>query len=139
ATVARFVVTSQSARVVLFPKNAMRAALERDAALARSLNEVCAQRTRALIERFASQTSLPTVARVAAALLPHAGPQPGLHPVLPSFQNYTQVELATAAGTVKEVVSRALAELESAGAIERSGGHIVRVDREKLTAYAGCL
>ena len=139
ATVARFVVTSQSARVVLFPKHAVRAALENDSALARSMNDLCAQRMRVLVDRFAAQTSLPTVARVAAALLPHAGPQAGLHPVLPSFQNFTQVELATAAGTVKEVVSRALAELESAGAIERSGGHIVRVDREKLAAFAGCL
>jgi CRP/FNR family transcriptional regulator len=138
-TVARFVVTSRSARVVLFPKHVVRSALENDPALARGMNEVCAQRMRALVDRFAAQTSLPTVARVAAALLPHAGPQSGLHPVLPSFHNLTQVELATAAGTVKEVVSRALAELEDAGAIERSGGHIVRVDREKLTRYAGCL
>lgn len=139
ATIARFVVTSRSARVALFPKGAMRSVLDKDPALSRSLNAVCAQRMRALVDRFASQTSLPTVARVAAALLPHAGPQPGLHPVLPSFQDFTQVELAVAAGTVKEVVSRALAELESGGAIERSGGHIVKVDREKLTEYADCL
>jgi len=139
ATVARFIATSRSARVVLFPKDAVRGALEDDSAFARSMNEVFAQRMRLLVDRFAAQTSLPTVARVAAALLPHAGPQPGLHPVLPSFQDFTQVELATAAGTVKEVVSRALAELEASGAIERSGGHIVRVDRAKLTVYAGCL
>lgn len=139
ATVARFVVMSRSARLVLFPKHALRSALQTDSALARSMNEVCAQRMRSLVDRFAAQTSLSTVARVAAALLPHAGPQPGLHLVLPSFQDFTQVELATAAGTVKEVVSRALAELEGAGAIERSGGHIVKLDREKLTEYAGCL
>lgn len=139
ATVARFVATSRSARVVLFPKDAVRSALQNDPALARSMNDVFAQRMRALVDRFDAQTSLPTVARVAAALLPHAGPQSGLHPVLPSFHSFTQVELATAAGTVKEVVSRALAELEGAGAIERSGGHIVRVDREKLAAFAGCL
>jgi len=137
--VARFVVLSRSARVLLFPKTSVRAALHEDLALSRAMNDVFAQRLRAIIERFAAQTSLPTVARVAAALLPHAGPEPGLRPVLPSFQNLTQVELATAAGTVKEVVSRALAELESANAIERRAGHIVRVDREKLTEYAGCL
>lgn len=139
ATIARFVTTSRSARVVLFPKDAVRNALQSDPALARSMNDIFAQRMRALVDRFEAQTSLPTVARVAAALLPHAGPQPGLHPVLPSFHSFTQVELATAAGTVKEVVSRALAELEGAGAIERSGGHIVKVDREKLTEYAECL
>lgn len=139
ATVARFVVTSRSARVVLFPKPAVRSAIANDPVLACSLNEVFAQRMRALIDRFASQTSMSTVERVAAALLPHAGSQPGLDAVLPSFQGFTQVELATAAGTVKEVVSRALAELESAGAIERSGGRIIKLDRAKLTEYAGCM
>lgn len=139
ATVARFVVSSRTAQLIMIPKHAMQLALQNDPALARSMNGICAQRMRAIVDRFAAQTSLPTVARVASALLPHAGPQPGLHPVLPSFQDLTQVELATAAGTVKEVVSRALAELEAGGAIERSGGHIVKVDREKLTSYAACL
>ncbi|MGH7737184.1 MAG: DUF2249 domain-containing protein [Candidatus Tyrphobacter sp.] len=139
ATVARFVVTSRSAHVVLIPKAAIRSALRNDLALSRAMNDVCVQRMRSVVERFAAQTSLPTIARVAAALLPHAGPEAGLCPVLPSFQNVTQVDLAAAAGTVKEVVSRALAELESAGAIQRSGGRIIKVDREKLAAYAGSL
>jgi uncharacterized protein (DUF2249 family) len=139
STVARYVVTSRSLRVLLFPKSAVRAALDTDLALSRAMNDLCAQRMRAMIDRFAAQTSLPTVARVAAALLPHAGPEAGLQPVLATFQNLTQVELATAAGTVKEVVSRALAELEYGKAIERRGGHIVRVDRERLNAYANCL
>lgn len=139
ATVARFVVTSHSARLLLFPKARVRAILGADLAISRAMNDIFAQRMRAIVDRFAAQTSLPTVARVAAALLPYAGPQPGLRPVLPTFQNITQVELATVAGTVKEVVSRALAELEGANAIERSGGHIIKVDRERLNAYASDL
>lgn len=139
STVARFVVTSRSARILLFPQPVVRRLLSDDSAFLRALNYLCAQRTRAIIDRFAAQISLPTVARVASALLPHAGPEPGLQPVLSTFQNVTQVDLATAAGTVKEVVSRALAELEAAGAIERRSGHIVKVDRERLSAYANCL
>jgi DNA-binding GntR family transcriptional regulator len=46
----------------------------------------------------------------------------------------TQIELAAAAGTVKEVVNRALAELEDSGAILRDGGHIVKLDRDKLVS-----
>lgn len=138
STPARFVVTSRSARVICIPKAVMRAALRVDRGLAHAMNDLCAQHMRVIIERFATQTALSTVARVAAALLPHAAPEPGLGPVLPSFQ-MTQGELATIAGTVKEVVSRALGELEEARAIERRGGRIVKVDREKLRAYASSL
>lgn len=138
-TFARFVVTSRSARVLLFPRSALQRALTTDIAVSRAMNDHCAQRTRVIVERFASQTSLPTVARVAIELLKHAGPELGLRPVLSTFQSLTQVELATAAGTVKEVVSRALADLESAKAIERNGGHITKLDRERLSAFVNCL
>jgi DNA-binding GntR family transcriptional regulator len=94
---------------------------------------------RAIIERFSAQTSLSTVARVATTLLLHAVADVGLQPVLPTLADLTQVELAAAAGTVKEVVNRALAELESSGAVQRSGGRIVRVDREKLASHTRCL
>jgi len=135
---ARFVVTSESACVVCIPKAVMRAALRSDRGLANAMNDLCAQHMRVIIERFAAQTGLSTVARVAAALLPHAAPQSGLSPLLASF-HMTQAELATTAGTVKEVVSRALAELEEGRAIERTGGHIVKADREKLSGYASSL
>ena len=138
-TVARFSALSSTARVLLFPRQALLDAMRADPSLARNLAQLEAQRLRLVVERFAAQTSLPTVARVAAALLPYAGPQPGLQPVLPSFRSVTQAQLATAAGTVKEVVSRILTELEESGAIRREGGRIVSVDREKLTQHASCL
>lgn len=138
-TVARYSAISQTARVLLFPRSIVEEALAHDRAFAHAMALLCAQRLRQAVERFSAQTSLPTVARVAAALLPHAGPESGLQPVLPTFKAVTQAQLATAAGTVKEVVSRVLTELEDGGAIEREGGHIVRVDREKLTQFASCL
>lgn len=138
-TVARYSTLSQTAHVLLFPRGVVEEALRHDRAFACAMALLCAQRLRQNIERFSAQTSLPTIARVAAALLPHAGPESGLQPVLPTFKSVTQAQLATAAGTVKEVVSRVLTELEEGGAIEREGGHIVRVDREKLTQFATCL
>ena len=134
--IARFVATSHSAHVLLFPKPVVESILNSDFAVSRAMTDHLAQRTWAMVERFTSQTSLPTVARVASTLLLHAVPGTGLQPVLPTLADLTQVELAAAAGTVKEVVSRALAELEDARAVERSGGRIVKVDRELLAIYA---
>lgn len=138
-TVARYSAASKTARIFVFPRSVVEEALAHDRAFACAMALLCAQRLRQSIDRFSAQTSLPTLARVAAALLPHAGPEPGLQPVLPTFGSVTQAQLATAAGTVKEVVSRVLTELEDGGAIAREGGHIVRVDREKLTQFSGCL
>ncbi len=136
---ARFVTTSHSARILLFPKQTVESVLSSDFAVSRAMNDHLAQRMRGMVERFASQTSLPTVARVAGTLLLHAMAGAGLQPVLPTLADLTQVELAAAAGTVKEVVSRALAELEIGGAILRIGGRIVKVDRERLSSYTKCL
>ena len=138
-TVARFVSTSHSARVLLFPKQVVESVLNSDFAVSRAMNDHLAQRMLGMVERFAAQTSLPTVARVAGILLLHAVAGAGLQPVLPTLTDLTQVELAAAAGTVKEVVSRALAELEIGGAVQRSGGRILKMDRERLFIYAKCL
>lgn len=138
-TIGRFVTTSRSARVLVFPGRFVDSILKSDIAVSRAMNDHLAQRMRAIIERFSAQTSLSAVARVAATLLLHAVADAGLQPVLPTLADLTQVELAAAAGTVKEVVSRALAELENGGAVQRSGGRIVRVDREKLASYTRCL
>lgn len=135
-TIARFVATSHSARVLILPKPVICAVLNSDFSVCQAMNDHLAQRMRTMIEHFAAQTSFPTVARVAAALLYHATPDASLQPVLPTLADLTQVELAAAAGTVKEVVSRALAELETAGAIQRRGGRIVKLNRLSLTSYA---
>lgn len=139
STIARFVCRSHSARVLIFPKQVVDLILKSDFAVSRAMTAHLAQRMRAIVERFAAQTSLPTVARVADTLLQHAATGAfGLQPVLPTLSDLTQVELAAIAGTVKEVVSRALAELEHEGAIQRSGGRIVKMDRDRLVSYAKC-
>jgi len=133
---ARYAATVPGTRVVLVAKDVMLAAMREDAALSRALGLVSVQRTRAIIERLSAQRSTPTLARVAGVLLAHAAPERGLHPALGTLAGLTQAQLAVAAGTVKEVVSRALMELERAGAIERRGGRIARLDRQKLNGFA---
>lgn len=50
----------------------------------------------------------------------------------PSSYHLTQQEMAALAGTAREVVGRALKELEQAGAIELRQGRAVVLDRERL-------
>ena len=133
---ARLVGISDSTHVAIFPRNVVRAILQDDLRVARAVNAQLAQRLRMVIDRFTTQTSLPTIGRVATALLPYASPASGLSKALPSLDGITQGDLAVAAGTVKEVVNRTLAELESSGAIERAAGRIVRLNREALTQIA---
>jgi uncharacterized protein (DUF2249 family) len=134
-TVARIVVTSASAGVVLIPRGVVISAMIADSMFGRHLAAVCAQRVRALAAHFSAHVAHPAIARVAAALLPYASADAGLSPSLEPLQRMTQNQLAIVAGTAKEVAARAIAELEAAGALQRSQGHISRIDRAKLQAF----
>ena len=107
---ARFVTHAEPAELVLFPRGTVLECAAKDAALALALAQACAQRSRTLVELLV-QGSKPIIARVAAALLTHAPTEPGLAPVnassLPALR-FAQV--AAAAGTVKEVVARSIAQ-----------------------------
>lgn len=133
----RYVAATADTSVLLVPVERVRALVERERAVARRIEETCAQHTRAVLERFTAQIALSSTARVATALLPFASPYPGLTPALGHLSTMTQAELAASAGTIKEVVSRALSELELHGALRRESGHIALLDRAKLLAVAG--
>lgn len=135
AAVARFVASTSNVRVVLVPVAAVETLLA-EQRLFRAVAALSAQRQRSVIERLAALLSLPIVARVATALLPYAQPAGGFTPVLAPLDSMTQVQLAAAAGTVKEVLNRALAELEAAGALRRRSGRITELNRAVLTACA---
>lgn len=66
-------------------------------------------------------------ARVAKILLDQAAAQAGHHPY-----HLTQQEMAALAGTAREVVGRALKELEVAGAIEMRQGRAIVLNPERL-------
>jgi CRP-like cAMP-binding protein len=132
-TMARIVATAD-ADVVLIPRGVVISAMAADFAFASALATICAQRVRAIAELLSAHVTQPAIARVAAALLPYASADAGLSPSLETLQHVTQAQLAATAGTAKEVAARALAELEAAGAIARSGGRIAHMDRTKLQA-----
>lgn len=133
----RYVAATADTVVLLVPVERVRALLERERPVARRIEETCAQHTRAALERFTAQIALSSTARVATALLAFASPDQGLTPALGHLPTMTQSELASSAGTIKEVVSRALADLELRGALRRESGHIAFLDRAKLLAAAG--
>lgn len=134
-TFASATVISRTAVVALIPRPTFLKAFADDAGLARGVARVAAQRIRALVERSTAQVSQSTLSRVAAAILPYAPPNRGMATVLPPLDVLSLADLAIAAGTVREVVGRALLELEQAHAIERTRGRVVRVDRELLNKF----
>jgi CRP/FNR family transcriptional regulator len=71
--------------------------------------------------------------RLARFLLDHASP--GQQPA--TKQRWTQQDLALHVGTVRDVVGRALRELNDAGIIQLGRGTIVLLDRDALEDLAG--
>lgn len=133
-SVGRTVVLSKTARYALVPHAVVRETAERDSRFLQRLAARSAQQSRELAQTLASQLAQPILARVAAALLPYAAPERGLHPALAPLSTMTQAQLAASAGTVKEVAARAIAELERQDALRRERGHIALLDRSMLLA-----
>jgi CRP-like cAMP-binding protein len=135
-TMARFVTFSEPAELLLFARDEVLKLAAADAALALSLARSCAQRTRALTELLCAHISKPILARVAGALIPHATPAAGMAAIHPQSAASVRLGQVTAkVGTVKEVVARAFAQLESAGAIKRVQGRIAFIDRAELAKF----
>ncbi|MBC5816390.1 MAG: Crp/Fnr family transcriptional regulator [Candidatus Eremiobacteraeota bacterium] len=100
-----------------------------------SLGVACAQRVEKLASALQAQTFRPVIDRVAQSLLPYASQASGLSPCDPTLVRMTQSHIASAAGTVKEVVARAIAELETGGALRRERGHICELNRTRLLEF----
>ncbi|HEY8314633.1 MAG TPA: Crp/Fnr family transcriptional regulator [Candidatus Baltobacteraceae bacterium] len=132
--IGNIVVWSKTARYTLLPCATLKDLTTRFPEFARDFSVLCAQRTRTLADIVGSQTTDSVMCRVACALLPYAVPAAKLVPALPPLESLTLSHIAIAAGTVKEVVSRTVAELESQGAVARRRGHIVELNRAKLLA-----
>lgn len=132
----RHVALTANTEVLLIPIDTVEPVAASEPAMFAALAQLGVQRYRAVLERFSAHLGASAAARIAQVLLPFAAPGVGLCDALAPLPAMTQSEVATSAGTVKEVVSRAIAEMELAGALQREGGHIVRLDREKLGAIA---
>jgi CRP-like cAMP-binding protein/uncharacterized protein (DUF2249 family) len=129
---ARIVAFSKNARIVKLPWTLLDDIAERHPELIRALGVILAQRLRHVNDTLSAQGSQPIIARIAGVLLPYAVPERGLAPAVSSLSSITQSQIAAAAGTVKEVAARAIAELEARGALRRERGHIRYLDRNRL-------
>ena len=137
ATVARFATLSDPAEVILFPRVAVLQAAQDDSRFAICLATAGTQQMRSIVELVHAHVSKKTIARVAAVLLPYAPLERGLAAVHPAHVSSLRLShIAAATGSVKEVVARAVSELESTGAIRRARGRIEYIDRAKLIAFA---
>lgn len=135
-TIARFATLADPADLLLFPRAAVLEAAEADARFALALAAAATQQVRTIAELVQAHVSKKIVARVAATLRAYAPVESGLAMVDPAhFPSLRLAQIASATGTVKEVVARAVAELEKGGAIRRVRGHIAYIDRGKLAAF----
>jgi CRP-like cAMP-binding protein len=135
-TIARYATLDQPAELLLFPRAAVLRAAERDAHFAFALAASAVQQARAIAGIVHAHVAKKTIARVAATLMRYAPLQDGLASVDAEYLPSMRLTLVAAAtGTVKEVVARAVADLERVGAIKRARGRIAYIDRGKLSSF----
>jgi uncharacterized protein (DUF2249 family) len=137
STFSRYATLSDAADILLFPKAAVLQTAEADSRFALALAASGTQQMRAIVELVHAHVSKKTIARVATVLLPYAPSDDGLAAVDPvHLPSLRLTQIAAATGSVKEVVARAVAELEEAQAIRRARGRIAFIDRAKITKFA---
>lgn len=128
----RVIALSKVARYMRIARRTVLEVAERNPQMLIALGRVNAQRRRDHMQALATQATMPIIARVAHVLVPYAVPERGLCPARAPLPNMTQAQIAAAAGTVKEVAARAIAELEQRELLKRERGHIRYLDRQGL-------
>lgn len=134
-TLGRIIVLSKAARFLAIPREVVCAAGMQSPQILMSIAKSAAQRMRMLTESLTKQATQPILVRIASVLLPYATADRGLSAALPPLPNMTQAQIAAAAGTVKEVAARAIAELENRSLLKRERGHICYLDRQLLLDF----
>lgn len=129
------VVLSQHARFAWMPCSGVLELCRNDPSLSIALATVIARRLRTVTALLGEQINLSTRERVARFLLNFADGT-GLRSAIDPLPAMTQVQIASAAGTVKEVVARLIAEFEADDALRRERGRIRFLNRQKLIRLA---
>jgi CRP-like cAMP-binding protein len=107
-----------------------------DAAFSLALATIIARRLRTVTGLLAEQVNLSTDERLARFLLTFADGS-GMAPASEPLPHMTQTQIASAAGTVKEVAARLISRFECSEALRRERGHIRFLNRQKLLLLAG--
>lgn len=120
------------ARVLFLPRADLLALCERHPPVALAMLEALAHRLRHFAEIATDLAFRPVIGRVARYIVSAASEsgRPELDLAL------TQTQLAARLGTVRELVARALAQLERNGVISRRGSRVVVRDPARLDAIA---
>ena len=133
----RVSVLTKSSRFVLIPRSLVLTLCEKNHAFLLALARESALRSRELTQRLAAQASQSIISRIASVLLPYCEEgHEELAPANPYLREITQTDIASTAGTVKEVAARTIAQLEREGALQRERGRIGYLCRAKLSEFA---
>lgn len=132
----RFAVRAEGTLVAFVNAGAVREALFASPALLSDFVLLASESNNVLIERITSLAGQPIVARLAQGLLAYADMREGMNPAIGPLPQFRQYELALMAGTGRDLIYRALTQLESSGALQRSNGRIFALNRRKLERFA---
>ncbi len=122
------------AEVAMLDPSFLEAAARRDPAVAWAVAEELSRRLYETLDELAGNVFLPLPERIIRHLLDMAA---GSQTSEDSKVAITQQDLADAVGSVREVVSRTLSDLRSAGLIETGRDGITILDAERLHAQLG--
>ena len=106
--------------------------MQQNPLVSRNVIRILANRLRHLVELVEDLSFRHVTGRVAKILLQHVREPAGVD----GGERLTQQQMATMAGTAREMVGRALKGLEQAGAIKMEKGRIVILDAEALEKLA---
>jgi len=117
-----------TANLYLLPSADMQRLMREVPTISSNVTHILASRLRHLVELVEDLSFRHVTGRVAKILLQHARDAS----LANGSGRLTQQQMATMAGTAREMVGRALKGLEQAGAIKMERGRIVILDREAL-------
>ena len=124
-------------KVVLLSHPTLMRLLDAQPDITKAMLLLMAHRQRFLVEMIEDAALHSVVGRVARLLLRCAsGNQPLIEGAADACQRVTQQDIAAMAGSVREVVQRALKLLEQEGAIRLGRAEIIIVDTNILTVYS---
>ena len=129
-------VISKRATYALLPAAIVLDVARSDPSFFQRFAALAATRARQLAQRMTLQQGWSVASRVAGVLLQFASEKSGMQPAREQLAHFRQRDIAAAAGCVKEAAARAIAELESNGALRREHGHIRYLDRDELIKFS---
>ncbi len=123
----------ESSIIYMIRRSELHQLIMSEPAVAAAAIQVLAQALRHLVDLVEDLSLRHVTARVAKLLLAQATSSGSME----REHHLTQQEMAAIVGTAREVVGRALKELEVAGAIEMHQGHVTIINTEYLRLVSG--